>query len=258
MAQTHRYAQIGRVVATVLPLLSSLLGQHDLETELAIEDPLPSIATEQHVLKQVLLGILSYLIEHSQGAILRLSAHQSGEVMCLCAQVDPPGAIRPASPTEVQERLEAFSAMATLSGAEIQPLHSGQALVGFEMHFPIAQDTVLVVDDNADVLMLFQRYLEEQHYHVVTTQTAQEVSRLALQLQPRAITLDLMMPGQDGWELLQTLLHQPGTRHIPIVVCSVLKQKELALSLGATAFLEKPVTKQALLSVFNSLGKQSP
>jgi CheY-like chemotaxis protein len=62
-----------------------------------------------------------------------------------------------------------------------------------------------------------------------------------------------MMPKQDGWHVLQTLLNQPDTSRIPVIVCSVLKQKELALSLGATAFVEKPITEQALLSALDAL-----
>jgi CheY-like chemotaxis protein len=64
-----------------------------------------------------------------------------------------------------------------------------------------------------------------------------------------------MLPGQDGWDLLQILLNRPETNHIPLIICTVLKQKELALSLGATAFLEKPVTEQALFSTLEALGE---
>jgi CheY-like chemotaxis protein len=112
---------------------------------------------------------------------------------------------------------------------------------------------VLVVDDNEDVLELFQRYLVPHQYRVVTAKAVQEGLDLAIRLQPDTITLDLMMPEQDGWDLLQALLNRPDTRHIPIIVCSVLKQKELALSLGATAFLKKPVTELQLLSALQAL-----
>jgi CheY-like chemotaxis protein len=72
-------------------------------------------------------------------------------------------------------------------------------------------------------------------------------------LRPDIIVLDLMMPEQDGWDLLQLLSNQPDTAHIPIMICSVLKQKQLALSLGAAAFLEKPFTEQALLEMLEKL-----
>jgi CheY-like chemotaxis protein len=70
------------------------------------------------------------------------------------------------------------------------------------------------------------------------------------------MTLDLMMPGRDGWDLMQIPLNQPGTSSIPIIVCTVLKQKELALSLGAAAFLEKLFSQQTLLSTLNALVDQ--
>jgi CheY-like chemotaxis protein len=62
-----------------------------------------------------------------------------------------------------------------------------------------------------------------------------------------------MMPEQDGWDLLHQLLGQAATRDIPIIICSVLPQRELALSLGATAFLRKPFTEEMLLTMLNAL-----
>ena len=115
------------------------------------------------------------------------------------------------------------------------------------------QRAVLVVDDNEDVLELCRRYLAPHGYGVITATTAEEAIDLAAQLQPFAITLDLMLPGQDGWDALQALLNRPDTQRIPVIICSVLKQRELALSLGATAFLEKPVTEQGLLAALRML-----
>ena len=89
----------------------------------------------------------------------------------------------------------------------------------------------------------------------MTTQIPEEALDLACKLQPYAISVDLMMPGLDGWDLLQTLLNHPETTNVPIIICSVLKQKELALSLGAAAFLGKPINEKSLLSVLEDLGK---
>ncbi len=126
-------------------------------------------------------------------------------------------------------------------------------MIGFDVQLPVAERTVLIVDDNRDVLELFSRYLSPHHYRVASAQTAAQALDLARRLQPHAITLDLMMPHQDGWDVLQMLLNQPDTCQIPILVCSVLQQKELALSLGATAFLEKPVTEPVLLATLRAL-----
>jgi CheY-like chemotaxis protein len=72
--------------------------------------------------------------------------------------------------------------------------------------------------------------------------------------QPAAIVLDVMMPGRDGWEVLQVLKSHPATRHIPVVVCSVLQERDLALALGAAELLVKPVARPDLL---RALGRHS-
>ena len=62
-----------------------------------------------------------------------------------------------------------------------------------------------------------------------------------------------MMPGKDGWEGLQTFKNNLNTSQIPIVVCSVMKQKELALSLGANYFIEKPIVESKLLDIIDEI-----
>lgn len=69
-----------------------------------------------------------------------------------------------------------------------------------------------------------------------------------LEEKPDAIILDVMLPSADGYEALQTLRSDPITASIPVVVCTVLKQRDLALALGATDFLAKPATQGALLA----------
>lgn len=255
MAQADRYARVGDVIRGVLPLLSEMLHQHGIEVELSLPEPLAGVSIGQSWLRQMLLGMLGYLIEHAQQATLRLSARGEGSVVGLSLKLDPPEAALSTPLTEVQERLSTFSEMATLTGARIQPVQVGESITGFEIQLPTAERTVLVVDDNEDILELFRGYLSPHRYCVVTAKTAQDTLALAGRLKPYAITLDLMMPDQDGWDLLQVLLNQSDTQHIPIIVCSVLKQKELALSLGASAFLEKPISEETLLSTLEALAE---
>lgn len=253
LAQADRYARVSDVVQGVLPLFQEMLRRYRLDVRLEIPETLPGVSTDRNLLRQVLLGTLGYLIERAEQVTIHVTAQLEGATIRLSLRLEPPEAARPTLPAEAEERLSVLTEMATLAGAQVLPLHAGQSIVGFDMHLPIAERTVLVVDDNEDVLELFRGYLSPHRYRVVTAQRAEEVLDKASQLQPYAITLDLMMPVQDGWELLQILLNRPDTRHIPVIVCSVLKQKELALSLGATAFLEKPVTEQALLSALEAL-----
>jgi CheY-like chemotaxis protein len=139
--------------------------------------------------------------------------------------------------------------MTTLIKANLSLIRQGKNVNGFRIDLPTNHHTtILIVDDNVDILALYDRYLTPHGYRVVVAQSAAIAQKLAPQIRPNAIILDLMMPEQDGWDLLQFLLNQPETEHIPIVVCSVLNQKDLAFSLGVSAFLEKPITEQALLA----------
>ena len=69
----------------------------------------------------------------------------------------------------------------------------------------------------------------------------------------RLLILDGMMPTMDGWEILQTLQTDPETQHIPVIVCSVWDEPELAFSLGAVDFLKKPITQKELLDALARL-----
>jgi CheY-like chemotaxis protein len=256
MAQASRYARVGDVIRGVLPLLHEMLHQRELDVCLALPEPLPGVSIDQNLLRQMFLGMLGHLIERADQATLQLTAQVEEAAVCLSVRVEPPAAVQPTVQAEAEEQLSTFEEMATLSSAHILPVRAGQSITGFDVELPRAERTVLVVDDNEDVLELFRRYLSP-HYRVVTTQTAQQTLDLARRLQPYAVTLDLMMPDQDGWDLLQVLLNQADTRHIPIIVCTVLKQKALALSLGATVFLEKPITERALLSALEALEEEN-
>ena len=88
---------------------------------------------------------------------------------------------------------------------------------------------------------------------VIGVHEPDQVLSLARQLQPQAITLDVMMPTIDGWEVLQMLQTDPETQHIPVIVCSVWDEPELASSLGAAGFLKKPITQKDLLSALARL-----
>ncbi len=255
-AQVNRYTQVGEVIQGVTTLLQETLDQRELRLCLALPGTLPAPLIDQGLLRQVLLGILAYLIESASQAVIHLRVQPAKSRLYLSLVIEPSSAIHSPLEVEVQERLAAFREMVALSNSSIEPIYSGEMVAGFSLQLPTGpQRTVLVVDDNEDVLELFHRYLSRHNYHVVTTQNGPEALQLARRLHPYAIILDLMMPGQDGWDVLQTLLNQPETGHIPVIVCSVLRQKELALLLGAARFLQKPVSDQMLIEALEALAE---
>ena len=112
---------------------------------------------------------------------------------------------------------------------------------------------VLAIDDDSQVISLYERFLQPQGYQVVAlTDPTQAVER-AKQLNPYAITLDVMMPGRDGWTVLAELKNDPATRDIPIIVCSILEEDEKGFSLGASDYLVKPILEEDLLNALDRL-----
>ncbi|MDA8218331.1 MAG: response regulator [Dehalococcoidales bacterium] len=123
---------------------------------------------------------------------------------------------------------------------------AGAAVI--EVTLPLGEGrAVLIVDDNPDTIRLFRLYLCEGAYRVIEASDGPSAVRLARQLRPAVIILDVMMPNQDGWETLQTLSNHPDTMHIPVMICSVIDQRDLALSLGAVDLVKKPIGQVALL-----------
>jgi CheY-like chemotaxis protein len=111
------------------------------------------------------------------------------------------------------------------------------------------QKIVLVIDDQTAVLNMFRRYLSQTNLLLVGVEDPKQAINLAKRLQPALITLDVMMPQMDGWELLQLLKLDEQVHHIPIIVCSAWDDPNLSRNLGAAAFLKKPVTQKMLLEV---------
>ncbi|MCI0788941.1 MAG: GAF domain-containing protein, partial [Chloroflexi bacterium] len=114
-----------------------------------------------------------------------------------------------------------------------------------------APNTVLVVDDDANVHDLMQRSLAGQGFNLVRAMGGQEGLRLAKELLPAVITLDVMMPGMDGWAVLSALKADPDLADIPVIMVTIVDQKNLGYALGAAEYLTKPIDRGRLLSVLN-------
>ncbi|MDJ0851147.1 MAG: response regulator [Myxococcota bacterium] len=108
---------------------------------------------------------------------------------------------------------------------------------------------VLVIDDDPDTLNLLGRTLEGAGLRVAKASSGEQALELARELHPAAITLDVMMPGMDGWEVLSALKDDPETRDIPVVMVTLSENHELGYALGATEFLTKPVRRDLLVQL---------
>ena len=105
---------------------------------------------------------------------------------------------------------------------------------------------VLIVDDEVPARELLASYLEPE-YRVAMAESGVEALKEAQRLRPDAITLDVMMPGSNGFETLVALRKNPETADIPVIILSIVDQKQVGFALGAADYLIKPVRKPMLL-----------
>jgi PAS domain S-box-containing protein len=106
--------------------------------------------------------------------------------------------------------------------------------------------TVLVIDDDATICDLMVRYLAKNGFQVETATSGSEGLQRARALRPDAITLDVMMPGMDGWKVLSELKADPELADIPVVVVTIVDNKNLGFALGASDYLTKPINYKRL------------
>lgn len=112
---------------------------------------------------------------------------------------------------------------------------------------PDPGNTILVVEDNPQAAKLLSLYLIQAGYQTVIAQNGSQALALAEQCRPMAITLDILLPDMDGWQVLAELKTMPHTRSIPVVIVSVLDRQTLGFRLGASDYLVKPVERKELL-----------
>ena len=109
--------------------------------------------------------------------------------------------------------------------------------------------TVLVIEDDPATRDLLKRFLSKDGFRVKTVSEGEEGLRLARELQPDVITLDVMMSGLDGWAVLTELKADPALADIPVVMLTFVDNKNLGYALGASDYLTKPIQRERLLAV---------
>ena len=113
---------------------------------------------------------------------------------------------------------------------------------------------VLVIDDDPEARDLMKRFLNKEGFRVETASSGSEGLRMAASLQPAAITLDVMMPGMDGWAVLSALKFDAATRDIPVIMLSIVDDKTMGYTLGASDYMTKPVDRARLVEVLARYG----
>jgi CheY-like chemotaxis protein len=232
--------------AVVQPLAAS----RGAEARLEPLEHLTVLYADRIMVRQALLALITAAIEARPSGRIALGDFASGDEIGLRVQALPGEAPHeaprdregPSPSLEICEQL--MRTMGGRVGLAVEEEGPWEGRLIWRAQVPCA---LIVVDDNEGLIDLFRRYLVGYPWQVLGAASAAEARQLLSEVIPAAIVLDVMMPGEDGWETLLSLKAAEATRSIPVIICSVLREPALALSLGANAYLPKPVTQQALL-----------
>lgn len=242
---------LNHTLHSVLELARKLADEHRVRLEVAVDGGLPSVPADPVAVRQCLLHLLSVAIPRAAGGEVSVSARPARwqvEVRVQCARY--PSGPKPPLDDETAS-LNMAAELAQLCQSKLHLAADARAFDALLSLPAVEHLPVLVIDDNADALQLWQRYTFGTRYRLIGTQDPERAFDLVREFSPRVIVLDVMMPRVDGWEMLGRLQQHPATADVPVVVCTILAQREMARLLGASAFLKKPVTRQEFLAALD-------
>jgi CheY-like chemotaxis protein len=245
-------AELRHVLQAVLDLTRSLAKQRAVRLTVPLPDDLPEVSVPQVALRHALLNLLGVAMTCAAGGELVISVTLSDdEVEIEMAQGAGPQAGALALTEREVASLDVARGLAALAGGRLRLRPAGEPF-GATLILPIIERIpVLVVEDNADTLQLFERYASGTRYCLTCTHEPRHALRLAREIDAQIIVLDVMMPEVDGWEILAQLRAGEDTAGSAVIVCTVLPQESLALGLGADAFLQKPVSREDFLAALD-------
>ena len=218
--------------------------QSDLPTNLAM------LPVNRMAVRTLLITLLTVAVPRAGHAPVSVTAILEDSAVQLRITCTDLAAKQPPFSAKEDESLTAARELASFYAASLvytSPENAG-LVVSLTLPAPV-QVPVLVIDDNADWLELLQRYASGSRYQIVGVRDPAMARALAEKVQPSLIILDVMMQNVDGWQVLGELHQDPSVSHIPVVICTILPVESMALSLGASAFLQKPVSQHQFLSV---------
>ncbi|MCQ3937211.1 MAG: hypothetical protein DPW18_09210 [Chloroflexi bacterium] len=276
---------ISDLANSVLSTMTGLIKDKPIQMKKVIEPNLPTVRADAIRVRQVMINLLSNAAKFTEeGEITVTVASQlgpggQGEIVVSVTDTGPgiseadqeklflPFSQVDASPT----RKTGGTGLGLSICQQLINMHGGRIWVeseigkGSTFHFTLplfrkesevhvdGNKMILSIDDDAQVIGLYERYLQPQGYHVIPlTDPARAVERVK-QVKPFAVTLDIMMPGIDGWTVLEKLKSDPETRNIPVIVCSIVEEYEKGFNLGATDYLVKPILEEDLVNSLDRL-----
>jgi PAS domain S-box-containing protein len=277
---------MGDTIHSVMSTAVGLVKDKQIRLQEQIDNDLPAVRADSMRLRQVLLNLISNAAKFTdEGEIIvsaSLHTNSLGNQEVMVSVTDSGPGISPEDQDKLFKPFSQVDASPTRKtggtglGLSIShrlvELHGGRIGVhsavgkGSTFYFtvpvfsakPVIPEfgdgkVILCIDDDAQVISLYDRYLTPQGYHVVALTDPTKAREFAKEVKPFAITLDIMMPGYDGWQVINDLKHDKNTHDYPVIICSIVEEEEKGFSLGAADYLVKPILEEDLVDSLNRL-----
>jgi signal transduction histidine kinase/CheY-like chemotaxis protein len=274
------------LVQSVMATVAGLVKDKPIQLHRQIPQDLPALRADPMKVRQILLNLLSNAAKFTEQGSITVTAQEetspAGLPEVVVSVIDSGPGIAPEDQEKLfQPFMQVDGSLTRKSGGTGLGLSICRALV--EMHggriglesqvgkgsrfyftLPVKSTTqslenpddkkiILAIDDEIAIIKLYERYLTNYGFKVVALTNPHEAEDRAIEVQPYAITLDVMMPERDGWQVLQGLKSNPQTQHIPVILCSILEDQAHGFSLGAADYLTKPILEEDLLQAIQNL-----
>lgn len=234
----------------IIDLVEPLARQKMVTVSWKSDEPLPLLAVRNVALRHALSNLLTLAIQLAPEKVVEIDTRVNGGFLAIIIQCTAEK-IAADKIEEQRSTLEIVKQMIEIYKGQVK-LDISPASFQSQLVLPILESVkVLVIDDNADFHQLIERYTDGTRYKPSSLQNPELAFQTALQILPDIIVLDVMMPKVDGWQVLRTLKNNPTTAKTAVVVCTIFAQKDLALTLGADDFAQKPITQESLLAALD-------
>lgn len=281
--------EVAELFATLRGMLRPLLA-HNSSIALIFEEPqdIPTLHTDEGKVAQILRNFISNALKYTEVGEVRVSATMAENCVTF-AVADTGIGIAPQDHKRIFEEyiqidsplqrrskgtglgLPLSKKLAELLGGRVWITSSVGAGSTFSASIPIAypnltynsplpnwqpkpgKKLLLVVEDSPEIVLVYEKYLEGTSYQMIAVPTREQAERVLMTFQPVALILDILLERENTWGFLAQLKQQEITQDLPILVTTVINNQQKALSLGANAFLIKPIDRFLFLNTVNRL-----
>jgi PAS domain S-box-containing protein len=283
----HEEVNLHDIINGAMSFAVGLTKDKPIKLEKVLPAELPRVRADATRLRQVLINFLSNATKFTEEGTITLKAGvQTGpegrpEVLISVtdsgigiSQEDQKKLFLPFSQVDASATRKTGGSGLGLSISRLLiELHGGRAGVisdtgkgstfYFTLPLPYTEPThgndetrvILAIDDDRQVISLYERYLKRHNYKVLALTDPNQAVERAREVNPFAITLDVMMPNRSGWQVLEALKADVFTRNIPVIVCSIVADLEKGFSMGAADYLTKPILEEDLVHSLDKLNR---